>query len=192
MTIQRMEHVGIVVDDLAAATAFLVELGLKLQGEGSVEGGWPATASAASVVVPGQDPRTTNACERRSARLLAGDCRGRAIFHPARAFKGCSPDVSVHLKRARLSGPRLSAARTSPCTVCGPSQRVAGVDARALRSGLADQVRDDVQAAAHVVGPTLPSTSKPFSPWNFRQTLSDAASNVPVALIFQPRLAICA
>ena len=40
MTIQRMEHVGIVVDDLAAATAFFVELGLKLLGEGPVEGGW--------------------------------------------------------------------------------------------------------------------------------------------------------
>jgi catechol 2,3-dioxygenase-like lactoylglutathione lyase family enzyme len=40
MTIQRMDHVGIVVDDLAAATAFFVELGLKLQGEWSVEGGW--------------------------------------------------------------------------------------------------------------------------------------------------------
>ena len=40
MTIQRMEHVGIVVDDLAAATAFFLELGLKLQGEGQVEGGW--------------------------------------------------------------------------------------------------------------------------------------------------------
>jgi catechol 2,3-dioxygenase-like lactoylglutathione lyase family enzyme len=31
--------VGIVVDDLAAATAFFAELGLKLQGEASVEGG---------------------------------------------------------------------------------------------------------------------------------------------------------
>ena len=40
MTIQRMEHVGIVVDDLEAATAFFGELGLKLQGEGQVEGGW--------------------------------------------------------------------------------------------------------------------------------------------------------
>ena len=40
MTIQRMEHVGIVVDDLEAATAFFVELGLKLQGEGQVKGGW--------------------------------------------------------------------------------------------------------------------------------------------------------
>ena len=40
MTIQRMEHVGIVVDDLAAATAFFVELGLEPQGEARVEGGW--------------------------------------------------------------------------------------------------------------------------------------------------------
>jgi catechol 2,3-dioxygenase-like lactoylglutathione lyase family enzyme len=29
MTIQRLENVGIVVDDLAAATTFFVELGLK-------------------------------------------------------------------------------------------------------------------------------------------------------------------
>jgi catechol 2,3-dioxygenase-like lactoylglutathione lyase family enzyme len=38
MTVQRTDHVGIVVDDLAAATEFFVELGLVLQGEGSVEG----------------------------------------------------------------------------------------------------------------------------------------------------------
>ena len=40
MTVERMDHVGIVVDDLAAATAFFVELGLELHGEGAVEGGW--------------------------------------------------------------------------------------------------------------------------------------------------------
>lgn len=40
MTIQRMDHVGIVVDDLPAAIAFFVELGLTLHGEGSVEGSW--------------------------------------------------------------------------------------------------------------------------------------------------------
>ncbi len=33
-----MEHVGIVVDDLAAATEFFVQLGLEPEGEGSVEG----------------------------------------------------------------------------------------------------------------------------------------------------------
>ena len=38
-TIQRMDNVGIVVDDLAAATAFFVELGLELEGEATVEGG---------------------------------------------------------------------------------------------------------------------------------------------------------
>ena len=35
-----MDHVSIVVDDLAAAKAFFVELGLKLQGERTAEGGW--------------------------------------------------------------------------------------------------------------------------------------------------------
>src|ERR1700716_2685605 len=38
--IKRMENVGIVVDDLAAATAFFVELGLELEGEGPAEGRW--------------------------------------------------------------------------------------------------------------------------------------------------------
>jgi catechol 2,3-dioxygenase-like lactoylglutathione lyase family enzyme len=40
MTVQRMDHVGIVVDDLAEAIAFFVELGLELQGETPVEGDW--------------------------------------------------------------------------------------------------------------------------------------------------------
>lgn len=35
-----MDHVGIVVDDLPAAVEFFVQLGLELQGEASVEGGW--------------------------------------------------------------------------------------------------------------------------------------------------------
>ena len=40
MTLQRMDHVGIVVDDLAGATEFFVELGLEPQGDGTVEGRW--------------------------------------------------------------------------------------------------------------------------------------------------------
>ena len=35
-----MDHVGIVVEDLAEAIAFFVELGLELQGETPVEGDW--------------------------------------------------------------------------------------------------------------------------------------------------------
>jgi catechol 2,3-dioxygenase-like lactoylglutathione lyase family enzyme len=39
MTVLRLEHIGIVVDDLAAATAFFDALGLELEGEASVQGG---------------------------------------------------------------------------------------------------------------------------------------------------------
>jgi catechol 2,3-dioxygenase-like lactoylglutathione lyase family enzyme len=38
MTVQRLEHIGVVVDDLAAATAFFVALGLEVEGEACVEG----------------------------------------------------------------------------------------------------------------------------------------------------------
>lgn len=40
MTIQRMEHVGIVVEDLAAAIDFFIGLGMELQGEAPVDGRW--------------------------------------------------------------------------------------------------------------------------------------------------------
>lgn len=39
MAIERMDHVGIVVADLEAATEFFLALGLELEGEASVEGG---------------------------------------------------------------------------------------------------------------------------------------------------------
>ena len=38
MTIKRMDNVLIVVDDLEAAKAFFIELGLRLEGEQTVEG----------------------------------------------------------------------------------------------------------------------------------------------------------
>src|SRR4051794_589930 len=40
MTIQRMDNVLIVVDDLEAAKAFFAELGMELEGEGTNEGRW--------------------------------------------------------------------------------------------------------------------------------------------------------
>jgi len=40
MTIERMDHVGINVDDLASAQEFFLALGLTLQGEATVEGAW--------------------------------------------------------------------------------------------------------------------------------------------------------
>ncbi|SFO43527.1 methylmalonyl-CoA epimerase [Geodermatophilus obscurus] len=40
MTIRRMDHVSVVVDDLEAAKAFFVELGMELEGEAPIEGRW--------------------------------------------------------------------------------------------------------------------------------------------------------
>src|SRR4030081_3399341 len=40
MTIKRLDHVSVVVDDLAAATAFFTVLGMTREGEASVEGSW--------------------------------------------------------------------------------------------------------------------------------------------------------
>ena len=38
--IKRMDNVGIVIDDLAAATEFFIELGLEMEGKERVEEGW--------------------------------------------------------------------------------------------------------------------------------------------------------
>jgi len=40
MTIKRMDNVGIVVESLDAAISFFAELGLELEGRGTVEGAW--------------------------------------------------------------------------------------------------------------------------------------------------------
>jgi len=40
MTVIRMDHAGYVVEDLEAAIAFFVELGLELEGQATVEGAW--------------------------------------------------------------------------------------------------------------------------------------------------------
>src|SRR5579872_6124518 len=40
MTIKRMDHVSVVVDDLPAAIAFFTTLGMAIEGETPVEGPW--------------------------------------------------------------------------------------------------------------------------------------------------------
>ena len=48
MTIKRMDHVSVVVDDLPAAIAFFTTLGMTLEGETPVAG-LGSTASAGSM-----------------------------------------------------------------------------------------------------------------------------------------------
>ena len=40
MSLQRMDNVGIVVEDLPATIAFFRELGLELEGRAMIEGDW--------------------------------------------------------------------------------------------------------------------------------------------------------
>ena len=40
MTVKRMDNVGIVVESLDAAISFFTELGLELEGRGTIEGEW--------------------------------------------------------------------------------------------------------------------------------------------------------
>jgi catechol 2,3-dioxygenase-like lactoylglutathione lyase family enzyme len=40
MALKRLDHTGIVVEDLPAAIAFFVELGMELEGQATVEGEW--------------------------------------------------------------------------------------------------------------------------------------------------------
>lgn len=42
MAVQRMDNVGIVVEDLPGAIAFFTELGLELEGEAEIYGEWAA------------------------------------------------------------------------------------------------------------------------------------------------------
>lgn len=40
MTIKRLDHISVVVDDLAAATAFFTTLGMTIEGQAPLEGPW--------------------------------------------------------------------------------------------------------------------------------------------------------
>jgi catechol 2,3-dioxygenase-like lactoylglutathione lyase family enzyme len=114
MTIQRMDHVGIVVDDLADAVAFFVELGLELQGEASVEGDWVdrvvglegVRAQIAMLATPDGDARielskfhtpSTDAGYRSAAANAPG------IRHIAFAVE----DIDAVLARLRARGAEL-------------------------------------------------------------------------------------
>jgi hypothetical protein len=84
MTIQRMEHVGIVVDDLKAATEFFATLGLTPQGKGQVEGGWV--------------DRVVGLCHSRRSLPWMRSCSGGHEL-PAPSWRAC-------LDAACWTGPR--------------------------------------------------------------------------------------
>src|SRR5438105_2799165 len=108
MTIQRMDNVLIVVDDLEAAKAFFTELGMELEGEAPVEGRWvdrvvglnDVRADIASVRIAapvqlaaeasGQLGRASASSRRRAARVASGG-HPRARSARRQLDPGCGP-----------------------------------------------------------------------------------------------------
>ncbi|MFI7233158.1 VOC family protein [Nonomuraea angiospora] len=87
MTIQRMDNVLIVVDDLDAVIAFFVELGMELEGKAPVEGRWAAR-------VVGLDDQRLDV-----AMLRTPDGHGRielAKYHTPKALSGVPADAPVN------------------------------------------------------------------------------------------------
>ena len=80
-----MDHAGIVVEDLAAAIAFFVELGLELEGQTTVEGAGPTLVG-----------RTTS---KRTSRFCGpGRPRpGRAVGVPRPATTTPAPNAPVNV-----------------------------------------------------------------------------------------------
>ncbi|MPZ63905.1 MAG: VOC family protein [Propionibacteriales bacterium] len=87
MTIQRMDNVGIVVDDLETAIAFYTELGMELEGKAPIEGRWAAR-------VVGLDDQRVEV-----AMMRTPDGHGRielAKYHTPKAISGVPADAPAN------------------------------------------------------------------------------------------------
>jgi catechol 2,3-dioxygenase-like lactoylglutathione lyase family enzyme len=109
-----MEHVGVVVDDLAAAVAFFVELGLELEGEASVEGrvvdlinGLEGVQSDIAMMrVPGT-PTRLELCRYHAPSGPAGDPKAPANTPGLRHLLFAVDDIHDVLERLRPHGAEL-------------------------------------------------------------------------------------
>jgi len=129
-----MGHVDIVVADLAAATAFFVDLGLKLQGEGLVEDGWvDRVVGLAGVRVEFAMMGTADGHGRLElikfhAPLGRGGDRQSAGEHPGhppclfrgRRHRGCRRQLASPRRGARRRGGARYADSYLLCYIRGP------------------------------------------------------------------------
>ena len=87
MTIQRMDNVLIVVEDLDAIISFFVELGMELEGKGPIEGRWVERVVGIDGV------------RQDVAMLRTPDGHGRielAMFHSPKAVSGVPEDAPAN------------------------------------------------------------------------------------------------
>jgi catechol 2,3-dioxygenase-like lactoylglutathione lyase family enzyme len=114
MTIQRMDHVGIIVRDLEDAVEFFAALGLELQGEASVEGDWVdrivglegVQAQIAMLQTPDGHGRVELASFHRPSTDRAGE-RAPANAPGIRHVAFAVDDIDAVLARLRARGAEL-------------------------------------------------------------------------------------
>jgi len=109
MTIQRMDNVGIVVDDLDAAVAFFTEIGMELEGKRHVEGIWVdrtvgldgVRSDIAMMRTPDSKLELSKYGGRRGAREPSAQHPGPASRHVRPAMRS-DPQLTPALRRIRL------------------------------------------------------------------------------------------
>ena len=87
-----MDHVGVVVDDLEAATAFFAELGMELEGAVPVEGRWADRVSGLDGIEVAQYEDSCRLCYVRGPAgiivALAEQLSGRGASRFPRVRRG--------------------------------------------------------------------------------------------------------
>ena len=114
MAVRRMDHVGIVVEDLDAAVAFFVELGLELRGSGAVGGAWvdrvigvPDTRSEVAMLETPDGQSRVELSRFHSPASLSGDPEAPANTRGLRHLAFLVDDVDDVLARLRGHGAEL-------------------------------------------------------------------------------------
>ena len=113
MTIQRMDNVAIVVDDLDAAVAFFTELGMELEGKGQIEGLWADRTvglnGVRSEIAMMRTPDGHSKLELTKYHAPAVDGASRRTRDPTCWLaSSCSPSTtSMNVARLRAHGAEL-------------------------------------------------------------------------------------
>ena len=115
MTIQRMDNVLIVVEDLDAVIAFFVELGMELEGTGPVEGPWVdavigiegARQDIAMLRIPGAEGRIELAMFHAPDPISVEPRDAPANTLGIRRIMFAVDDIDEVVERLRLRGAEL-------------------------------------------------------------------------------------
>ena len=141
MTLRRMDNVLIVVEDMEAATAFFIELGMELEGETTVEGPWvdstvgltDVRADIAMLRIPGGPGRVELTMFHRPPAVTAEPAAAPANTLGIRRIMFSVDDIDDVVTRLRNHGAELLGEiaqyedRYRLCFVRGPEGIIVGL-----------------------------------------------------------------